>query len=163
MSAQTADSIPAPNRLAYPDVVQSHERTTARDDAAIVQAIEHKIKCTCGCGLDVFTCRTTDFTCATSPAMHRAVLARLDSAMTSEQVVAAFERQYGEAILMQPPRRGFNWAAYLMPFAALLVGLGVVAWLMKGWVRGAGQRDGESEVPSGSVSGLPVSRSPGPP
>lgn len=121
------------NRLANPDIVQNHAPTTARDDAALVQQIEHKIKCTCGCGLDVFTCRTTDFTCATSPAMHRMVLARLDSSMTADQVVAAFERQYGESILMQPPRKGFNWAAYLMPFVALVLGLGVVSWLIRRW------------------------------
>ena len=121
------------NRLENPDIVQNHARTTSRDDAAIVQTIEHKIKCTCGCGLDVFTCRTTDFTCATSPAMHRMVLARLDSSMTADQVVAAFESQYGESILMQPPRRGFNWTAYLMPFVALVLGLGLVTWLMRRW------------------------------
>jgi cytochrome c-type biogenesis protein CcmH len=123
------------NRLMSPGIVQERPRTTARDDAAIVQAIEHKIKCTCGCGLDVFTCRTTDFTCTTSPAMHRAVLARLDSAMTAEQVVSAFEGQYGQSILMQPPRRGFNWAAYVMPFAALVAGLALLSWLMRRWVR----------------------------
>ncbi len=132
------------NRLANPDIVQSHAPTTARDDAALVQQIEHKIKCTCGCGLDVFTCRTTDFTCATSPAMHRMVLARLDSSMTAQQVVAAFETQYGESILMQPPRRGFNWAAYLMPFVALLLGLGVVSWLIRRW---SGRAETEAEAP----------------
>ena len=136
------------NRLTMPEIVQGHARTTQRDDAAIVQAIEHKIKCTCGCGLDVFTCRTTDFTCATSPAMHRMVLARLDSSMTADQVVAAFERQYGESILMQPPRRGFNWAAYLMPFVALLMGLGVVSWLIKRWSARAAATEAETARPT---------------
>lgn len=122
-------------RLAVPQAVQEHAVTTARDDDSLVQAIEHKIHCTCGCNLDVFTCRTTDFTCATSPAMHRQVLARLDSSMTAAQVIAAFEAQYGQAILMQPPKRGFNWAAYVMPFVALAVGLGIVGLWMRHWVR----------------------------
>jgi cytochrome c-type biogenesis protein CcmH len=124
-------------RLTYPEIVQNRTRTTSKDDAAIVQAIEHKLKCTCGCGLDVFTCRTTDFTCATSPAMHRAVLARLDSSMTAEQVLTAFEGQYGQSILMQPPKRGFNWAAYVMPFVALGAGLLAVIWLMRRWMAAA--------------------------
>ena len=124
----TSDSVA---RLEYPQGVQDHARTTDRDDAEIVKAIEHRIRCTCGCNLDVFTCRTTDFTCATSPAMHRLVLARLDSSMTAEQVVAAFEAQYGQAILMQPPKRGFNWTAYLMPFIGLGIGIGLLGMAMR--------------------------------
>jgi cytochrome c-type biogenesis protein CcmH len=118
-------------RLSVPDAVQERAVTTARDDDSLVQAIEHRIHCTCGCNLDVFTCRTTDFTCATSPAMHRVVLARLDSNMNAAQVVAAFERQYGQSILMQPPKRGFNWTAYVTPFVALGVGL----LLLGAWMR----------------------------
>jgi len=123
----------AQERLQVPQAVQERDPTTARDDAEIVKYVEHKIKCTCGCNLDVFTCRTTDFTCTTSPAMHRLVMARLDSSMTAEQVVAAFEAQYGQSVLMQPPRRGFNWAAYVMPFVGLGAGLVLLTALMRRW------------------------------
>jgi cytochrome c-type biogenesis protein CcmH len=133
------------NRLMVPGAVQERAVTTARDDDSLVQALEHKIRCTCGCSLDVFTCRTTDFTCATSPAMHRLVMARLDSSMTAEQVIAAFQRQYGESIMMQPPRHGFNWTAYVMPFVALGVGIWLVAWLMRRWIRSAPKTPIESE------------------
>ncbi len=137
MQQQAAQRPDTANALPYPGIVQERQRVTAgTDDAAIVQALEHKIRCTCGCGLDVFTCRTTDFTCQTSPAMHRQVMARLDSGLTADQVVAAFEAQYGQSILMQPPKRGFNWAAYLMPFVALVAGIVVVTWLMRRWIRG---------------------------
>ena len=122
-------------RLSVPQAVQERARTTARDDDSLVQAIEHQIHCTCGCNLDVFTCRTTDFTCATSPAMHRVVLARLDSNMTAAQVVAAFEAQYGPSILMEPPKRGFNWTAYVTPFIALAAGLLLLGLWMRRWVR----------------------------
>ena len=111
------------------------EPATARDNDSTVKAIERQLRCTCGCNLDVFTCRTTDFTCATSPAMHRLVLARLDSGMTAQQVIAAFQRQYGEVVMMSPPRRGFNWAAYLMPFAGLVAGLVIVGVVMRRWFR----------------------------
>lgn len=128
-------------QLSVPQAVQEHAATTAREDDSLVQAIEHRIHCTCGCNLDVFTCRTTDFSCATSPAMHRAVMAKLDSNMTAAQVVAAFEAQYGQSILMQPPKRGFNWTAYVTPFLALGLGaLALGAW-MRRWVR-ARPKDG---------------------
>ena len=152
--------LPAQARLEVPQAVHERERTTARDDAEIVKAIEHKIKCTCGCSLDVFTCRTTDFACATSPAMHRVVMARLDSSMTADQVVAAFEAQYGQSVLMQPPRRGFNWTAYIMPFVGLGFGLALVFALMRRWVKTARRQDGKTasehsdhaSVPSGHLA-----------
>jgi cytochrome c-type biogenesis protein CcmH/NrfF len=123
-------------RLYAPEMAgRDQAPVTARDNDSLVKAIEGKIRCTCGCNLDVFTCRTTDFTCTTSPAMHRLVLARLDSGMTAPQVLAAFEKQYGEVVLMAPPRRGFNLAAYFMPFVGLLAGFVIVGLVIRGWFR----------------------------
>jgi len=123
-------------RLFAPEMAgRSQAPVTARDNDSLVKAIEGKLRCTCGCNLDVFTCRTTDFTCTTSPAMHRLVLARLDSGMTASQVLAAFEKQYGEVVLMAPPRRGFNLAAYFMPFVGLLAGFVIVGFVIRGWFR----------------------------
>ncbi len=129
MPAQAPDS--ASGTLYNPDVVQMRTPTTARDDEEIVKTIEHKIKCQCGCNLDVFTCRTTDFTCTTSPAMHRLVLARLDSNMTPDQVIASFVSQYGLSALMEPPKKGFNLSAYIMPFVGLALGLGLLGFAMR--------------------------------
>ena len=131
--ARSGDQV---GRLAAPEAAgRPADVVTERDNEALVKDIEHQIRCTCGCNLDVFTCRTTDFTCTTSPAMHRMVLARLDSGMTAAQVQAAFVRQYGEVVLMQPPKRGFNLAAYIMPFAGLLAGLVIVGLVIRGWFR----------------------------
>jgi cytochrome c-type biogenesis protein CcmH/NrfF len=126
----------ARGRLYAPEMAgRPQTPVTARDDDTLVKAIEGRLRCTCGCNLDVFTCRTTDFTCTTSPAMHRVVLARLDSGMTAAEVEAAFVRQYGEVVLMQPPKRGFNLAAYIMPFVGLLAGLVIVGLVIRGWFR----------------------------
>ncbi|HSU97619.1 MAG TPA: hypothetical protein VLI40_10340, partial [Gemmatimonadaceae bacterium] len=32
--------------------------------------LEHHLHCQCGCNLDIYTCRTTDFSCPVSPPMH---------------------------------------------------------------------------------------------
>ncbi len=136
-------------RLSAPQMAgRSRAPATARDNDSTVIAIERQLRCTCGCNLDVFTCRTTDFTCTTSPAMHRVVLARLDSGMTAAQVIAAFQAQYGEAVMMAPPKRGFNWAAYLMPFVGLFLGLGIVAAVMRGWFRVRPRQPLEGEAPA---------------
>jgi len=136
-------------RLAAPRMAgRGQAPVTARDNDSTVKAIERQLRCTCGCNLDVFTCRTTDFTCATSPAMHRVVVARLDSGMTAAQVIAAFQQQYGEVVLMSPPKHGFNWAAYLMPFVGLFIGLGIVGAVMRGWFRVRPRQPLEGEAPA---------------
>jgi cytochrome c-type biogenesis protein CcmH len=137
LAAQTPSRVgDSLGRLAAPEAAgRSVEVVTARDNSALIKDLEHKIRCTCGCNLDVFTCRTTDFTCTTSPAMHRVVLAQIDSGMTEAQVLDAFQKQYGEMIFMQPPKRGFNWAAYVMPFIGLGVGLGLVFGVVRRWAR----------------------------
>jgi len=155
---------PAPDsvgRLWNPGAVQERDPAGARENDSTVKAIEHGLRCTCGCNLDVFTCRTTDFTCTTSPAMHRLVLARLDSGMTAAQVTAAFERQYGQAVLMEPPRRGFNWTAYIMPFVGFGLGLGIVVGLMRRWMRArpAGEPDAPDTTPvAGTASDAELER-----
>jgi len=140
-------------RLAVPEAAgRSTAAVTARDDAALVQAIEHQIRCTCGCNLDVFTCRTTDFTCTTSPAMHQLVLARLDSGMSEAQVLASFQKQYGEMIFMAPPKRGFNWMAYVMPYVGLAVGLGLVTALARRLIHARAAGAAASEAPAGTAA-----------
>ena len=63
---------------------QAARRTTQRD------ALEHRIHCQCGCTLDVFTCRTTDFSCQVSPAMHRDVMALVDGGYSAQEIIDAF-------------------------------------------------------------------------
>jgi cytochrome c-type biogenesis protein CcmH/NrfF len=149
--APRADSV---GRLVEPEAAgRSADVVTERDNEALVKAIEHKIRCTCGCNLDVFTCRTTDFTCTTSPAMHRMVLARLDSGMTQQQVLASFQAQYGEMIFMAPPKRGLNWAAYLMPYVGLAVGLGLLGTVARRLFRAAPKADAGAAAPGVAPEG----------
>ena len=95
--------------------------------------LEHHIKCQCGCVLDVFTCRTTDFSCSVSPAMHRDVIALISGGYNAAEIMGAFQSVYGERVLMAPLKQGFNWLGYIMPFAALITAGGVVALLIRKW------------------------------
>ena len=104
---------------------------TERDNEPFIQSVEHRIRCTCGCNLDVYTCRTTDFTCSTSPRMHREVLALQDQGKNADQIVAAFVAQYGEQVLMAPKPEGFNLAGYLVPGTLLLMGGALLTVLLR--------------------------------
>ncbi len=95
--------------------------------------LEHQIKCQCGCVLDVFTCRTTDFSCSVSPAMHGDVLALVEGGYDGPEIMAAFQSVYGERVLMAPVKSGFNLLGYGMPFIALGTGAVVIAVLLRRW------------------------------
>jgi len=96
-------------------------------------ALEHQIKCQCGCVLDVFTCRTTDFSCSVSPAMHHDVMDLVSGGYNAAEILTAFQGVYGEQVLMAPLRRGFNLVGYAMPFAALITAGAVVLMLIRKW------------------------------
>jgi cytochrome c-type biogenesis protein CcmH len=101
----------------------SRERVTHRDNDPFVTAVEKRMQCTCGCTLDIYTCRTTDFTCSYSPALHKEVLALQDEGKTADEIVAAFVAKYGEKVLMAPRPVGFNIVGYVLPgLVVLLVG-----------------------------------------
>jgi cytochrome c-type biogenesis protein CcmH len=113
------------------------EPVTAADNDAAIQAIEKQIHCTCGCNQDVYTCRTTDFTCTTSPAMHRRVVALAQAGKTGPQILDEFVRENGVASLMAPPKRGFNLIGYIVPPLVFIVAAGVLTLVLRRWTRTA--------------------------
>ena len=115
----------ATGTLRDPSVVGRPRQPTAiRGDEAEIQAIEQRLACSCGCTLDVFTCRTTDFTCTYSPELHREVLALRDEGKNAQEILDAFVSKYGEKALMAPKPEGvINLTGYLLP-GALIAGAG---------------------------------------
>lgn len=99
----------------------SRPPVTAQDNDPLIVGIEHRVRCPCPCGLDVYTCRTTDFTCSYSPERHREIMGLVQQGMTPDQVVAALVAKYGESTLMAPKPRGFNLVGYLLPGSLVLL------------------------------------------
>jgi cytochrome c-type biogenesis protein CcmH len=95
-------------------------RTDPNENSPEVQRIEQQLACNCGCTLDVFTCRTTDFSCTYSPKLHQEVLALREQGKTAREILDAFVAKYGEKALMAPKPQGFNLWGYLLP--GVLVG-----------------------------------------
>jgi cytochrome c-type biogenesis protein CcmH len=117
-----------------------------------IRQLELGLACQCSCRRDVYNCRTTDFACQVSPAMHRDVLALVEGGYNADEIVSAFVDVYGEKARMAPKAEGFfNRMAYLTPYiatggAAVLVG----AWIMK-HLRGH-----EDAAPAAVVPARPV-------
>jgi cytochrome c-type biogenesis protein CcmH/NrfF len=141
LPAQNLDSLPNPGasgRLWDPSRAgRPLPPVTARDNTDAIQAIEKRLRCTCGCQLDVYTCRTTDFTCTTSPAMHQQVLALETAGKSGQEIVDAFVAENGVSILMAPPRHGFNLAGYFLPGALILAAAVVLVLVLRRWTRSA--------------------------
>jgi cytochrome c-type biogenesis protein CcmH len=113
-------------------VGRPRQPTDMKENDAELQAIEQRLACSCGCTLDVFTCRTTDFSCTYSPALHREVVALRDEGKTAREVIDAFVAKYGEKALMAPKPQGFNLWGYLLPGVAITgAGIALVSVLRR--------------------------------
>lgn len=95
--------------------------------------VEKKLRCQCGCTLDVYTCRTTDFVCKVSPAMHADIKSLVDGGYTAQEILDSFVDIYGERALMAPRPRGFNLLGYVAPFVALGAGAVAVVAVLRSW------------------------------
>jgi cytochrome c-type biogenesis protein CcmH len=92
-----------------------------------IKVIEQRLACSCGCTLDIFTCRTTDFTCTYSPRLHREVVELDRAGKTAQEILDTFVARYGEKALMAPKPEGFNLWGYLLPGSVILLAGGALA------------------------------------
>jgi cytochrome c-type biogenesis protein CcmH len=121
------------NDVYKPVTLPPRPNATASMTQAQRDDLEHQIHCQCGCNLDVYTCRTTDFACSVSPAMHADVMGLVSGGHSALEILAAFKAVYGEKVLMAPVKSGFNLVGYTMPFVALGAGAVIIGALLKRW------------------------------
>lgn len=118
------------------------------DDAGR-DALEKRLKCQCPCILDVYTCRTTDFSCGVSPAMHRDVMRLIAGGYGEKEIFDAFVEVYGEVALTEPVKQGFNWLGYFAPAIVLATGATLLTLMLRRWsVESAWTRGASSAAPS---------------
>jgi cytochrome c-type biogenesis protein CcmH len=63
--------------------------------------------------------------------MKAEVREKLAAGYDQGQILADFERSYGEFVRLEPPMRGVNWLVWFGPAGVLLAGGAVVAWALK--------------------------------
>jgi len=95
-----------------------------------VQAIAAQLRCVVCQNLSV-----ADSPSETANQMRGIIRERLARGETPDQVRAYFVERYGTWILLEPPRQGFNLVVWVAPFAALALGLALVAGVMWRWRR----------------------------
>jgi cytochrome c-type biogenesis protein CcmH len=77
---------------------------------------------------------------------------KLAEGWSEDQIKDYFVAQYGDRVLAEPPTRGFNWLAYLIPFLVLvggliLLGLGFRKWKQEQPVRATSRPSKKASSP----------------
>ena len=158
--AQPSTGVIEMNASAYKPVRREPKpNATPTMDKRGIENFERQLACPCPCTLDVYTCRTTDFSCGISPQVHADVNALVAGGYSADEIMEAMTDTYGDFILLAPRKRGFNLLAWFAPFAAIGVGMLVIAALLRRWRQNseATQRREESAAhaaPTVDASGI---------
>lgn len=65
--------------------------------------------------------------------MREVIAEKLMAGETKEQIKAYFVQQYGDVVLGEPSRQGFNLIVWVFPILAAVVGLGWMGYLIYTW------------------------------
>ena len=105
----------------------------ARAASATVGDISKQLTCQCGCTMVLANCNHDE--CMSQDMMTTLIEQKLAQGQSEEQIIQPFVAQYGEQVLAEPLKRGFNLVAWVLPFVAILGGGGVIYIALKAWVR----------------------------
>lgn len=97
-------------------------RFTGRELDAKTDDVGALLRCPVCQGLSV-----TDSPSTMARNMKAEVREKLAAGYDEEQILASFEKSYGEFVRLEPPVRGVNWLVWLGPIALLLGGGALIA------------------------------------
>jgi len=103
----------------------------AGDPASRFNEIGHQMMCICGCKQILLECNHVG--CPDSDGMRNELMAALTRGDSDSLVEQSFVQKYGPTVLAAPTNKGFDRAAYIMPFVALLLGFGLVVVIVRSW------------------------------
>jgi cytochrome c-type biogenesis protein CcmH len=58
---------------------------------------------------------------------------KLSEGWNEDQIKDYFVEQYGDRVLAEPPARGLNWLVYIIPPAAILLGVFILYRALRAW------------------------------
>ena len=123
------------------------------DQDSRFQRLGHRLMCMCSCNQMLLECNHVG--CPVSPVMRKELAEYLGRGDSDELVMQAFVQKYGPTVLLAPPDTGFNRTAWIMPYLALILGIGAVVLIVRSW-KNRQLRPSEGSVPP--VSGAELDR-----
>jgi cytochrome c-type biogenesis protein CcmH len=102
------------------------------DDSARVDRLGHQMMCVCGCNQILLECNHVG--CSYSSRMRNELVAAVDAGDSDGAVLQTFIQKYGTTVLAAPAMIGWvNRAAWVMPYAALGLGILLVGFVVRVW------------------------------
>ena len=95
------------------------------------KTVGHRLFCMCGCKQILVECNHVG--CPMSAGMLKKLDAEVASGKSDDLILQSFVQQFGAEVVAEPPAKGFNWLAWIMPFAALGLGLMLVRAVITRW------------------------------
>ena len=112
-----------------PPPQSSMSSTEPVENVAAFRRISNKLLCQCGsCSYLVLSCNHLD--CSSATYIRRTIKEGLAQGKSEEVILAGFVDQYGPKVLPEPPRVGFGFMAWVMPFVALTLGVFAVMFAL---------------------------------
>ena len=108
-------------------------------DAPTQYQLETDLTCQCGCGLTVHSCNHLN--CGSGIPLKQEIAEQISTGKSRPEILDYFEKKYGEKILSSPTTRGFNIAAWTVPFIAIALGGLLVAVVISRWRRSTTARE----------------------
>jgi cytochrome c-type biogenesis protein CcmH/NrfF len=103
----------------------------AGDAGTRFNAIGHQMMCICGCNQILLECNHVG--CPDSDGMRNELMAAVSRGDSDSLVEQAFVQKYGPTVLAAPTGKGFDRAAYIMPFVVLVLGFGLIVIVIREW------------------------------
>jgi cytochrome c-type biogenesis protein CcmH len=103
----------------------------AGDESARFKDLGHRLMCVCGCSQILLECNHVG--CTYSDRMRGELMTALDAGNNDDLTLQTFVQKYGTTVLAAPTTAGFNKVAWIMPYVALLLGLGATIFLVRAW------------------------------
>lgn len=100
---------------------------------ATTQEVEEALTCQCSCGLTVHSCNHLQ--CSFAVPRKQEIAASIAEGKGKEEILSSYVAKFGEKVLSAPTTTGFNLAAWITPFLALLVGGIIVGLISLRWSR----------------------------
>ncbi|MBA3913452.1 MAG: cytochrome c-type biogenesis protein CcmH [Acidobacteriales bacterium] len=107
----------------------------------------HQMMCMCGCNQILLECNHVG--CQYSDRMRGELMTALDRGDNDSLALQSFVQKYGTTVIAAPSNTGFGRVAWIMPYFALVAGIGVVVVVIRTW------RNRPLVLPAGTP--LPVS------
>ncbi|HUI73725.1 MAG TPA: cytochrome c-type biogenesis protein CcmH [Candidatus Acidoferrum sp.] len=129
----------------------------AQQESERVKKIGGKFMCMCGCNEVLTQCNHVG--CQTSKAMLKEIDDAVSQGKSETQITQMLVQEYGTAVYAEPPKSGFSLVAWSMPTVYLLLGLGLVVFVISRWrKRGVPAAAGPAKGPAVSAELLERAR-----